>query len=68
MFQTKLADKNAYIININRIKLRPDKLQKSDEKTQKIKVKSLKRYKDIDKVLYYQKLPFILKIILNQVY
>ena len=37
MFQTQLANKNPYIASIGRIKLRLTKLQKLDEKAQKLR-------------------------------
>lgn len=54
--QIKLATKNSYNISIGKRKLRLTKLQESDKNVQKIKVESLTRYKDINKVLHYQRL------------
>ena len=52
MFQTKQADKNLYTISISGIMLRLAKLQELDDKVQKIRTKSLDRYKDVDKILH----------------
>ena len=38
-------------------------LQESDKKAQKIRAEGLDRYKDVNKVLHYQGLPFVLEII-----
>lgn len=45
------------------MKLGLAKLQKLDQKAQKIRVKGLNGYKKVYKVLHYQKIPFIPKII-----
>ena len=63
MFQTKLAIKNSYIANIKGIRLRLAKLQKLNSKAWKIQTEGRVRYKEIDKVLYYQELFFLPKII-----
>ena len=45
------------------MRLRLAKLQKSDEKAWKIRAEGMDRYKDVNRVLHPQKLPFVLKII-----
>ena len=45
------------------MRLKLAKLQKSDKKTQKVRAKGWDRYKTVNKVLYYQGLSFIFKII-----
>lgn len=60
----KLFDKNFYKTNINEMRLKLAKLLKSNKKTWKIRANCLKNdYKKVNKVLYYQKLPFVFKII-----
>ena len=59
MFQTKLANKNFYIANISKMSLRLAKLQKVKKEIEKIKVKNLDRYKNIDEILLYKKQLFI---------
>ena len=63
MFQIKLANKNFYTVNIRKMKLKLAKLQELDKKIQKIRAKSLDRYKDVNRVLHYQGLLFISEII-----
>ena len=65
MFQTKLANKKSYKANIDEMRLKLAKLQKLNKKTQKLKatVELIEGWKDIDKVLHYQGLSFIPKII-----
>ena len=43
--------------------LRLAKLQESNNKTQKIKIENLNRYKNVNRVLHHQRLLFIFKII-----
>ena len=38
-------------------------LQKSDLEARKIRIEGLERYEKVDGALYYQKLPFVPKII-----
>lgn len=56
-------DKIFYKININEMRLQLLKMQKLDKKTSKIKAKSLNEYEKVNKILHYQKLMFIFKII-----
>lgn len=65
-FQTELANKNCYRTSISKIRLRLLKLQELDLKARKLKTKSLNSYKDINDV-FYQRLPFVLKIISTQI-
>ena len=65
-FQTKLADKSPYTASIKGIRLRLAKLQESDKKAQKLRVtaelkKGLSKYIDVDEVLHYQELLFVLE-------
>ena len=62
-FQTELANENLYKASIGAMRLRLAKLQESDEKARKIKPKGLEGYKEVDKVLHYQGLPFVLEVI-----
>ena len=41
------------------MRLRLAELQKSDEEAQRIKAEGLNEYKELDGVLYHQKLPFV---------
>lgn len=72
MFIAKLSNKNFYKASIRSIRLKLQKLEKKDLKTQKIRVKELKNWEDLDEVLYYQDFSYILKIIcfkiINQYY
>ena len=45
------------------MRLKLAKLEKSNKKTQKIRAAGLARYKDVNKMLYYQGLLFIPEII-----
>ena len=51
------------MVSIGKRKLKLAKLQKSYKKVQKIRVKDLNKYEDINRVLHYQKLLFISEII-----
>ena len=64
-FQTKLADKNPYTTSIGGMRLRLAELQESDEEAQKLRaIEELQEgWADIDRVLHYQELPFVPKII-----
>ena len=62
-FQTKLAAKKSYKASIGRIKLRLAKLQESDKEIQKIRVEGLYEYKNVNRMLHHQGLPFVPKII-----
>ena len=67
MFWTELANKKSYKTSIVKIRLRLVKLQKSDIETLKIRTeelkKSLGKYINVSKMLYYQKLLFVSEII-----
>ena len=64
MFQVELDDESPYQVSIGAMRLRLLELQKSDNKAQKVKAEELKdNYKDIDVVLYHQRLLFVLKSI-----
>ena len=53
-----------YKASIGSMRLRLSELQKSDDKAQKIRTEGLKdAYKEIDRVLHYQRLPFVLETI-----
>ena len=62
-FQTKLADENFYTASIGEMRLRLAKLQESDKKARTIGAEGMDRYKDVDGVLYHQRLLFVLEII-----
>lgn len=62
---TKLADKHLYKISIGRMRLRLLKLQESNVTIWKIKTKGLDWYEEVDRVLHYKELPFVLKFILT---
>ena len=60
MFQTKLANKNSYMVSIGKKRLKLAELQESDEETRNFRAKSLERWEDINKVLHHL---FLFKII-----
>ena len=49
--------------SIGRMRLRLAELQESNKKAWKIRAKGLNRYKDVDRVLYHQRLLFVPEII-----
>lgn len=60
----KLAHKSTYIISIGVIRMRFSKLQDNDIRVKKLSLKKLsKSWKNIVKILHYQDLPYIPKII-----
>ena len=63
MFRTKLANKEPYKASIGGMSLKLAELQESDEKAQKIRVESLDGYKDVNRVLHHQRLPFVPEVI-----
>ena len=63
MFQTELANEKPYKASISGIRLRLAKLQESNNKAQKTWVEGIDGYKNVNRVLHYQELPFISKII-----
>ena len=65
MFEIKPANKNFCITSISEIRLRLAKLQELDREIQKLRaIVELKQgWKNIDKMLYCQKLCFLLEII-----
>lgn len=64
IFCTKLANEKFYEASIDRIKLKIEELQKLDKETQILRVarELQKSWEDIDKVLYYQGLLFVLEV------
>lgn len=68
MFQIRISTKESYKTNISGIKLKFLKLYKLELKGQKLRTKDLKKSrKDFKKVLYYQSLFYISKIIKTKV-
>ena len=45
------------------MRLRLAELQESDEEARRIRVEGLNGYKELDKVLYHQKLSFVYEVI-----
>lgn len=65
--QGKVAYKGPYTISIRGMKIRLSKLQDDDKKAKKLKSERLsKGQKDIEKTLYYQGLPYVLKVICSE--
>ena len=62
-FQTELADKKSYKASIGGMRLRLAEFQESDKETQKIRAEGLDRYKDVNRVVHHQGLPFVPEII-----
>ena len=58
-----MANKKLYKTSIIKMRLKLAELQKSEDKAQKIRIKSLDKYKNIDRVLHYQELLFVSEII-----
>lgn len=58
----KLTNEGFYQANIDSLKLKLQNLQETNPKAQKEK-QQLENYEKIDRVLYYQSLSFILKLI-----
>ena len=63
-FPAKLGDECPYPISIGIIHLRLQELQESNSKAQKIRVAGLQEgWKELDKILHYQGLPYVPKIV-----
>ena len=63
-FWTKLTDESSYKTSIGSMRLRLSELQELDDKARNIRVKGLKdAYEEVDRVLHYQRLLFILEAI-----
>ena len=67
MFQTELADENPYKASIGGMRLRLSELQESDEEAQRIRAEGLNGYKELDGVLYHQRLPFVPEAIQTEI-
>ena len=63
-FQAKLCNESLYQVSIGVMHLRLLELQELDVEAQKIRAEGLKNgYEEVDGILHYQKLPFVLEAI-----
>ena len=61
--RSELVNKGSYTVSIGRMRLWLAELQELDEEAQRIRAEGLNGYKELDGVLYQQRLPFVPKTI-----
>lgn len=62
-FQTELASKRVYKVSIDKICLRITQLQVNNKQAKEIRVKIKEGWKDVNEILYFQTLSYVLEII-----
>ena len=65
--RSELTNEGPYKVSIGGMRLRLAELQESDEEAWRIKAEGLNEYKELDGVLYHQRLPFIPETIRTEI-
>ena len=65
--RSELTNEGPYKVSIGGMRLRLVELQESDEEARRIKAEGLNEYEKLDRVLYYQGLPFVPEAIQTEI-